>query len=71
MSDATVHQSAPTIRVRLQHSNTIKEGWRLSETTVEWTGQGDPDWIGISHALIHAGDVGREHARSMNETGDA
>lgn len=36
--------TAPTIRVRIAHASTIKEGWRLSETTVEWVGPiTDPD----------------------------
>lgn len=30
-------QSTPTFRVRINHSHTLKEGWRVSETTVEAT----------------------------------
>jgi hypothetical protein len=33
---ATAEQ--PTMRTRIQHSHTLKEGWRCSETTVEWSG---------------------------------
>ena len=38
MNDAATQ---PTIRIRIQHSHTLKEGWRLSETTVEYTGPAD------------------------------
>lgn len=34
----TITEQQPAVRVRLNHTHTIKEGWRLSETTVEWCG---------------------------------
>lgn len=52
---------APEFRVRINHSNTIKEGWRLSETTVECTFIGDRDsndiqaeleeWLGRAYGI--------------------
>jgi hypothetical protein len=66
-------KTEPTIRVRLQHSHTLKEGWRLSETTVEWTGEGNPDWKAIEGAQQGAFAVGANEARFRNlpqPTGD-
>lgn len=33
-----VTTTAPTIRVRMNHDFTTRDGWRLKETTVEWEG---------------------------------
>lgn len=33
-----ITNSEPTIRVRMNHDFTVKDGWRLKETTVEWEG---------------------------------
>lgn len=57
---------APTIRLRINHSHTLKEGWRLSETTVEWSGPGKPDETAIQDALLTAQHLGqREAARRV------
>lgn len=35
----------PRIRIRMAHVSTVKEGWRLGESTVEWEGEvDDPTW---------------------------
>jgi len=49
----TATETNPTIRVRIQHSNTIKEGWRLAETTVEYTGE-TIDWKRVKDELHQA-----------------
>ena len=37
---ASQRVTEPTLRIRIAHAHTLKEGWRLSETTVEWAGVG-------------------------------
>lgn len=32
------HNSTVTVRTRVNHTHTLKDGWRLNETTVEVTG---------------------------------
>jgi hypothetical protein len=59
-------KTEPTIRVRLQHSHTLKEGWRLSETTVEWSGEGEIDWQTIDSALRGASLIGNNEAVIRN-----
>lgn len=66
MADAT--RTNAQIRVRLQHSSTIKEGWRLSETTVEYTSGDDGviDWQSIENELVNAAIVGNRQAAERN-----
>jgi hypothetical protein len=66
----TVQQAAPIIRVRINLSSTVKEGYRLGEATVEWTGSPDPDWDTISGALRMAAMLGQEHAAALNSGED-
>ena len=49
MSDQT-KASDPQIRVRIAHTK-VKEGWRLSETTVEWVGSEPINWLAIHDAM--------------------
>lgn len=56
----------PTMRMRLQHSHTLKEGWRLSEATVEWSGVGDPDEAAIEKALLTSWNLGQREAVLRN-----
>lgn len=56
----------PTIRLRINHSHTLKEGWRLSETTVEWSGPGKPDEAAITDALLTANHLGQREAALRN-----
>jgi hypothetical protein len=66
LSTLQVGTAAPTMRVRLQHSNTIKEGHRLAETTVEWAGPYAPDWPLIKRHLREAFEFGTEEAALRN-----
>jgi hypothetical protein len=56
----------PTMRMRLNHTHTKADGWRLSETTVEWSGVGDPDEAAIDKALITAFHLGQREANLRN-----
>lgn len=71
MSD-TVSTSKPVTRVRIQHSHTLKEGWRLTETTVEWTGDEAPDWESIRSDLMSAHIYGTKETENRRaiESGD-
>ena len=66
MADTT--RTSAQIRVRLQHSSTIKEGWRLSETTVEYISGEDYviDWEKIEAELVNAAIVGNRQATERN-----
>lgn len=64
-SDQTI-RTEPTIRIRINHAHTLKEGWRLSETTVEWTGPGTPDEAAIQDALLTAQHLGQREAALRN-----
>lgn len=59
-------KTEPTVRVRLQHTHTLKEGWRLSESTVEWSGAGTPDWESIAGQLRATAVYGRTEAEDRN-----
>jgi hypothetical protein len=61
---ATAEQ--PTMRTRIQHTHTLKEGWRLAETTVEWSGAGEPDEAAIRNALIQSAHLGQLEAAARN-----
>jgi hypothetical protein len=56
----------PTMRTRIQHSHTLKEGWRCSETTVEWSGPGEPDESAIRNALVLSAHLGQLEAAARN-----
>jgi hypothetical protein len=56
----------PTMRTRIQHTHTLKEGWRLAETTVEWSGAGEPDEAAIRNALIQSAHLGQLEAAARN-----
>lgn len=66
MSEST-KVSEGTIRVRLQHSHTLKDGWRLSETTVEWTGGQDVVWSAVNGAMREAFEMGTVESAVRNE----
>lgn len=70
MTDTTMQQSKPIIRTRINIESTVKDGFRLGEVTVEWTGQGIPDWHTINDVLRSASDVGRERADALNTEND-
>jgi len=58
-----ITRTEPTIRVRMNHDFTVKDGWRLKETTVEWEGSVfglDPETLAMnlmefSGAVYNAG----------------
>lgn len=56
-----------TVRVRLQHSHTLKDGWRLSETTVEWIGGEEINWYAINGAMSDSFAMGAREAEQRNE----
>ena len=64
--DATKTQ--PVIRVRLKHTSTMKEGWRLDETTVEYTAGSDGiiDWDRIESVSRASFEVGTREAEKRN-----
>ncbi len=62
----TTSQSEPVIRVRLQHSHTKADGWRLSETTVEYTGE-KVDWDQVTNDMYRAFLEGEIEASTRNE----
>lgn len=65
----------PTIRIRNQHSHTLKDGWRLSETTVEMTFSlhtmeiHEAVGIFIESAQRHAFVAGQDEAVRRNQVG--
>ena len=67
MSDVT--QTQPTIHVRIAHVHTLKDGWRLSETTVSYDGPMS-DLAGMHGALAAemkmANDLGQAEAHARN-----
>lgn len=62
--------SAPTVRVRIQHTHTMKEGWRLAETTVEYTGA-SADWEVIAAEMKMAFTMGSLEAIDRQKLGTA
>lgn len=61
-------EAQPVIRVRLQHTHTLKDGWRLSETTVEYTGPAvDHELIARELATAHAMGAMEASKRNANE----
>jgi hypothetical protein len=68
MADTTMYQ--PRVRIRMNHGNTIKEGWALKDTTVEIEfdspNSGDPEATMRYYAeLLHR--VGTEEANRRNK----
>lgn len=63
----TATRQEPQIRVRLQHTHTLKDGWRLSETTVEYSGA-TIDWAEVKEQLASAHVCGVHEARDRNTT---
>lgn len=63
--------TAPVFRVRLNHGHTLKDGWRLTETTVECTFSGDAGPAEIAEAIHHwtdrAFNLGALEAEERNE----
>jgi hypothetical protein len=55
----------PVIRIRLQHGRTQKDGWKLTETTVEFTGD-FVDWPEIEAEMAKAYREGSAEARQRN-----
>ena len=66
MSDTT--RTEPIIRVRLQYTSTIKDGWRLGEATVEYTcgNDGVIDWDRIKAESTQAFEIGNSEAARQN-----
>jgi hypothetical protein len=58
--------AAATVRVRIAHSHTLKEGWRLSETTLEWTGPATPNANEMFIELERAHLIGRTESIRRN-----
>ena len=72
MSDQSpaVGVSAPTLRIRIAHAHTIKDGWRLAETTVEWTGQAsEPSAADLTYAMKLAHELGQEETKRRQHAG--
>ena len=66
----TATEAKQTIRVRIQHSHTLKDGWRLSETTVEATGT-ILDWDAIDNELRNVYNFGQMETNYRNGAEDA
>lgn len=56
-----------TIRVRINHAHTLKDGWRLTETTVEWNGGLPVDWDDVAEAMRVAYANGVAEAEMRND----
>lgn len=70
-ADRTVSSVAriatPSIRVRIAHTNTLKDGWRCSETTVEYDGPMDQyDGDVMAGYLMGAHHLGLREANLRN-----
>lgn len=63
-----VTKTSPQIRVRLQHTSTVKEGWRLGESTVEFVSgnDGEIDWNRIDVESRFAFAIGDAEATRRN-----
>ncbi len=64
-----MNETQPRIRTRINHSHTLKDGWRLSDTTVEWDGEGEPDWDTIKNIMRRAFAEGVNEADLRNQGG--
>lgn len=69
MSDAMV-QGKTIWRVRIAHSHTLKDGWRLSETTVEGYGT-DIEYNEATRHLEEAHLAGEEEAKRRRDLEEA
>lgn len=67
IAELEVLESKPTIRIRIEHTHTLKDGWRLSSTTVEYTGPVPIDALLIRDELRQAAVIGEAEARYRNE----
>lgn len=61
-----VRVSETVYRVRIAHVHTLKDGWRLSETTVEAYGS-DIDYDRIREESIEAYETGTREAQRRNQ----
>jgi hypothetical protein len=57
--------SGTVYRVRAAHTHTLKDGWRLSETTVEATGE-KIDFKTMNELMQNAYEEGVEESRRRN-----
>ena len=55
----------PQIRARIQHTHTLKDGWRLAETTVEYSGT-VVDWEHVRNELRLAHTAGLVESETRN-----
>lgn len=62
---STVVENTSVYRVRVAYSHTLKEGWRVAETTVETTGT-DIDHKELAHHAELAYEFGRVEAQRRN-----
>jgi hypothetical protein len=65
-SGESILESHTVYRVRVAHVHTMKEGWRLSETTVEATGE-EVDYTEIRDHMELAYRVGTDEAKRRNQ----
>jgi hypothetical protein len=66
----TATESKPQIRVRIAHTHTLKDGWRLSETTVEFTGT-SIDSVAMATEMEIAHTIGEKEAVARNNALEA
>ena len=62
-----MEKTEPTMRVRVSHAHTLKDGWRCDSTTVELDGPLPIDWDDIGVALRRAAIIGRDEADQRNK----
>jgi hypothetical protein len=60
-------KTEPSVRVRINHGRTAKDGWRVTETTVEFAGPGLPEVAAVRDALRFAYEEGYEEAAVRND----
>jgi len=57
-------ETKPTMRIRIQHSHTLKDGWRCAETTVEWSGPADSPY---PRSDVMAREMESAHTQGLTE----
>lgn len=65
-TELSVETSKTVYRVRIAHAHTLKEGWRVSETTVEATGESiDYNEIKRHMAALYMDGVAEAQRRTL------
>lgn len=56
----------PEVHVRIAHVHTLKDGWRLGETTVSYDGP-IIDWDAINESLVRSYEDGVAETQRRND----